>query len=744
MLQIKDLKKTYQLKHGETVEALKGISLNFGKSGLAFVLGRSGSGKSTLLNLIGGMDRPTDGEIVFGGRSSKDFSGKDFDAYRNTHVGFVFQEYNLINEYTVRENVGLALELQHRKAEKERIDEILRRVGLTDEKGETLGERRVKDLSGGQKQRVAIARALVKDPKILLADEPTGALDADTGRELFDLLKVLSKERLIIVVTHDRALAETYGDRIIRIEEGRVVADSSPQEEEETDGEKIALVRPRMPIGKSFVLGAKALTLKKVRLAFSFLLSVLTFSVLCFCLTVATVNRNGTQLQMMFASDVRSAVIEADSILTRGPFTEWELLDITEKQEAAIREHFGTAIRVFDGLNPPIRFSSVVPSAIIDSLVMSQVTGGEKDRTLIYRNRIALDGMIVELNPTTGEQDAHLTPDRRFSDASLCRLPQDRTEVAITNVQADMAIRYGFVTESERYDDEKGIYIPEKVTKINRVDELIGKKIGDCTVVGVYETEERYADFEKLCEEKTEPLKYAGYGTAYDDSWLSHYTGGFHPMGSLFVCEGYFDEFDLGNDQTLGYWVRLTGDCGADEAFFSRSDTAYSEVLHAYAGHEDDNPTAVYGLQLVSAYAEIAANAFYVFGADAVMLIMSIVCGIFAVIGFLFLSNYLTMTVSARRRELGILRAMGARKSELALTCFFEGSIVALGVFALSSVITAIFSAVLNAVFGVPLFLVGAVPIFSVLGLCLVGCALATLLPAWKAASIPPVNTMNS
>ena len=182
--------------------------------------GGNGSGKSTLLNLIGGLDKPDSGEIVVKGRGSNTFSASDFDSYRNTFIGFIFQEYNILSEFTVEQNIALALELQGKPKDKEKIAKILASVEM-----ETFAKRKPNTLSGGQKQRIAIARALVKDPEIIMADEPTGALDSNTGKQVFDTLKKLSAEKLVIVVSHDREFAEIYGDRIIELKDGKVISD---------------------------------------------------------------------------------------------------------------------------------------------------------------------------------------------------------------------------------------------------------------------------------------------------------------------------------------------------------------------------------------------------------------------------------------------------------------------------------------------------------------------------------------
>ncbi len=230
MLELKKISKTYKSKKGSSCNALKNINIKFPDKGLVFILGKSGSGKSTLLNIIGGLDAPDGGEIIIRGKSSKDFSQKDYDAYRNTFLGFIFQEYNVMDDFSVYDNVALSLKLQNQKVDKAAIEDILDKVGL---KG--FEKRKPNELSGGQKQRVAIARALVKSTEIVLGDEPTGNLDSNTSKQIFKILGKLAKNKLVIIVSHDRDSAEKYADRIIELADGEVIADISKREEESPD-----------------------------------------------------------------------------------------------------------------------------------------------------------------------------------------------------------------------------------------------------------------------------------------------------------------------------------------------------------------------------------------------------------------------------------------------------------------------------------------------------------------------------
>lgn len=217
MIEIKNLTKIYKVKKGNDVQALKHISLNFPEKGLIFIVGKSGSGKSTLLNLIGALDSFDDGDIIVNGQSIKNLKEPQLDSYRNTCLAFVFQEFNLLNEFNIKENISLPLELQNKKISDEEIESLLKKVDLED-----YSNRKPNELSGGQKQRVAIARALVKNTNIILADEPSGSLDNETGKQIFQILKDLSKEKLIIVASHNIEFANLYGDKIIELSFGEI------------------------------------------------------------------------------------------------------------------------------------------------------------------------------------------------------------------------------------------------------------------------------------------------------------------------------------------------------------------------------------------------------------------------------------------------------------------------------------------------------------------------------------------
>ncbi len=402
MLETKNLCKTYKPKKGVPVMAVDHVSLRFPEKGMVFLLGKSGSGKSTMLNLLGGLDQYDDGEIIIKGISSKDFSQQRFDSYRNTYVGFIFQEYNVLEEFTVGANIALALELQGKQATDEELNAILTAVDLAG-----YGSRKPNELSGGQKQRVAIARALVKNPEIIMADEPTGALDSNTGRQVLDTLKKLSAEKLVIVVSHDREYAELYADRIIELADGKVIRDVEAVQSEESaeekklvfrstsieippdyhlteedriqineyldalrsgtgasmmlpaasqrfketdesaipvqDGSKFSLIKSKLPMKSAFKIGCSSLKHKRFRLVMTVLLSVAAFSLFALVDTFSAYDHIRACTDSIIDSDVNYVSVNKSVKRGKGIDAWWTSYGyrISEKDMEAIRKDTG-------------------------------------------------------------------------------------------------------------------------------------------------------------------------------------------------------------------------------------------------------------------------------------------------------------------------------------------------------------------------------------------------------------------
>ena len=276
MIKLNGVTKGYISKSKQRVDALKGVNFELPNKGMVFILGKSGSGKSTLLNLLGGLDSPSNGEIIVDGVSMKDFTPTDYEGYRNDYVGFIFQEYNLLDEFNVRDNIALALQLSKETNIDEKVKTALREVELTDD----YALRRVGEMSGGEKQRIAIARCIVKESKMILADEPTGNLDSATGESIWNILKKLSQNRLVVVVSHDRESAEKYGDRIIEIADGLVKSDSGTTQSDGdvsvNIGKDFTNVKKGLPMRACLKMSVNNLAQRKVKTVSVILLAIFT------------------------------------------------------------------------------------------------------------------------------------------------------------------------------------------------------------------------------------------------------------------------------------------------------------------------------------------------------------------------------------------------------------------------------------------------------------------------------------
>lgn len=261
MLELKKIKKTYNAG-GLKQNALNSVSIKFRKSEFVCILGPSGSGKTTLLNVLGGLDNYDDGDLIINGKSTKNFGCKDWDEYRNNVIGFIFQNYNLIGHISVLANVELSLKLSNvpKKERKKRALEVLEKVGLKNHI-----YKKPNELSGGQMQRVAIARSLVNDPEIILADEPTGALDTKTSKDIMDLIKKVSDGKLVIMVTHNETLAKEYATRIINLEDGKITGDTNPYDEKEAEKKDYKFRKTKMSFKEALLLSLNNILTKKGR-----------------------------------------------------------------------------------------------------------------------------------------------------------------------------------------------------------------------------------------------------------------------------------------------------------------------------------------------------------------------------------------------------------------------------------------------------------------------------------------------
>ena len=514
MLELINISKTYKPKKGAPVRALKSVTLSFDDRGMVFVLGKSGCGKSTLLNLIGGLDIADSGEIIIEGKSTGSFKESDYDRYRNEYIGFVFQEYNLLEDMTVGENISLAMELQGNTSDKGRLEEILEQVGL---KG--YAQRKTNELSGGQKQRVAIARAMVKNPKIIMADEPTGALDSATGKAILDTLKELSESRLVIVVSHDREFAEQYGDRIIELEDGEVIKDENRgernkgiKEREKTEKSERTFKSAGLPYRRALAMGAKTMRKKRLRLAITILLCFLSFTAFGAVDVMAHFDRNyASQTALKFNEDC----ISINGSILGYEYTKWNRKSGIESSCADLQK-----IREMTGLD----FQGVLGNTMTGLRLWNKELLNDDGKNY-YTG--ALSGILPATQDFFRSQGYEL----------IGRMPENDSEIVITKYIFDQYARAGFYMQDGHIPPEQIDGIQDFLNKKPTIDykrfgasEYEYVSIPELTIVGVVDTK---ADPDGRI--KNMDLK----GVDYNYAARNYFEKGYHSL--FYVTQSLYD-----------------------------------------------------------------------------------------------------------------------------------------------------------------------------------------------------------
>ncbi len=358
MLEIKNISKSY-VTGTFTQKALDNFSLKFRREEFVSILGQSGSGKTTLLNIIGGLDKYDEGDLIINDKSTKSFKEKDWDAYRNNCIGFIFQNYNLITHISILENIemGMTLSGVGSKEKREKALEALRKVGL-----EEHAHKKPNQLSGGQMQRVAIARALSTDPDIILADEPTGALDSKTSQQIMKLIKEISKDKLVIMVTHNRQLAEEYSTRIVELKDGKLISDSNPIKKVEKDAETFSIRKTAMSFLTALKLSFNNIKTKKGRTALTAFASSIGIIGIALILSLS----NGFKIEIdNFEKDSLS---EAPIIISQQSMKldEETILKMQDQHQSAEKYPDSKKVYVLDDVMESMTHTNVITKEYID------------------------------------------------------------------------------------------------------------------------------------------------------------------------------------------------------------------------------------------------------------------------------------------------------------------------------------------------------------------------------------------
>ena len=622
-MKVENLTKIYRPKGAPPVEALKSVSFTLPDRGMVFLLGQSGSGKSTLLHVLSGLEDFDGGDVYYLGNKFSGFSESDRNRYRNGCCGIIFQEYNLIGELSVGENIALALRIRGERDIDTRVKEVLSRVGLSGYE-----RRRVNQLSGGQKQRVAIARALIKDSRIIFADEPTGALDEYTGRDILMLLKRLSKDRLVLVVSHDRAFAESFGDRIIELADGKIVSDTAPLEQSERN---VSLTDPAagLPFGTALRLGCKNFIRHPVRLLFTVLLSVFSLIFAGIPATVAVFDEADA-----YVNAIENAGVQVTSLQRYerypydnlddpfgglfGEYYKEKRMPVTSDDAARLQDILGYPVA--KAYNPAsFVFSFQDNVADMDIVVEEASKAGQTER-LMYcpYGYVEMDDALL----------SHL------GYVLYGRLPSAPDEIAIP-MSAYRCFAVGSILQGQT------------VVAVNEPGDVIGRAI---------ELEELiYGDATTTV---SHPMTITGIiDTGCDvECYHTHSEENIHD--SFYVVEGYLEQYNF--------------------LYFSmpESRAAMKELVSYVIGSDDGTQFMRLFNSTTTVNFDFETNVrFY-----SIMSKLSLyLCAVFFVFSFMLLLNFISASVRGKLRQMGILCALGTGFS--GTVKIYTGSAVILGAF---------------------------------------------------------------
>ena len=754
MIKLEHIYKTYHAKGRLRVEALRDINLILPNKGMIFILGKSGSGKSTLLNIIGGLDNFDSGDIIFNNNRLSNFKNKHFDSYRNTYLGFIFQEYNIIEEFNVASNIALSMELQGKKPTNDDLNNILKAVDLYG-----FGARKPNELSGGQRQRIAIARALIKDPSVILADEPTGNLDSITGAQILETLKKLSREKLVIIVSHDRDSAEKYADRIIELADGIIINDRERCENNidipnivynndeilvkndylltvedlnnindylkthkndnnisikssgyqsmssfqptnqvnlynQIDNNNFESIKSHLSIKNSFVIGSSGLKYKKFRLVMTIILSFIAFGLFGLSDTISAFNKNRVELISIKRSNIDYA-----------SFTKMELDNSYDRpyyySARLTTEDLTTLSNKFDQhFNGVINMSKYYPYANREDYYLPSYSSGG-----IYLNDEEMEANGFQL--------------------IYGRMPVADNEVCITKFAYTCFQKCGYYLSDEETIDIKN-YNDIIDLKLSEYYYAFSEE-SDHIIVGIINTNDNYSKY--LTNYEEDPLTNSEilYNAFLDMEFSSSLSYSYNNL--LFVSKNYYDQV---YNEMSSYSFAIS--------YLPSNQQTLKEMI------EETNSNAAVKFYMQNAVIfEVDLIESLLLGMKSVFNVLGIFFGIFAIILF---STFIASSLSYKRREIGILRAIGARGSDVFKIFFSESLIISGIIYVLSFATTLYISIKANNAIKNYLGLEIAIANFGVrqallLLILAVGVAfIATLIPVGKYVRQKPIDAI--
>lgn len=618
MIEISNINKKYTSKTKEDVLAIQDVNLKFNTTGLVFILGKSGSGKSTFLNILGGLDSANTSRIFLNGKKLNRFNETILSEYRNTYIGFVFQEYNLLDNLNVYDNVALALEMQNKDFDPQTVLDILKKVDL-----EGFEERELDELSGGQKQRVAVARALVKDPEVILADEPTGNLDSETSEQIFELFKEISKKKLVICVSHDAEYAYKYADRIIEISDGRVIRDTQPEVVED-DYIAPEMIRPVLPNKFVLNMGIGNIMNNKLRMVVTSVIVAFLMAILTAVYTTLSVSPS-VDMELFKASKMNHLWMtsrNSETILIEGD-------RLTQIQN--VLPDYGAVMykRQALMLGDSLLTVSALPVNIDANSLQSPLT------RLLDASKVDVI-KALPLNFIEAGVGSHLYDD-------LIGLePSNNQEVVISSYLADLIIQSGLTIDGSIQSFTSYTDLISKTPVIN-LGETMNLK-----VVGVMEHETPVLNNETIALE-----------TVYSN---------------LYVQRGFLAASNM-EHQLMSYGIYVTNVASLPDLLKSVKNAGY--------------------INLRPIYSDTLQN----FTRFELALLISVIVPLIGYLALVFLANYISSSILYRKKQIGILRALGSFISNVEHVFRLEAIIVGFFIMIMAYFLTPYFVDVMNFAF---------------------------------------------
>ena len=706
-----------KIKKCNNISLLRNINLSFPNKGMYFLTGKNGSGKSTLLSIIGGLNKPSNGEIYFCGKSIYNQKRSYLESYRNEITGFIFQDNNLIEKKSVYDNLALSYQLKNKKVNSNEIIKKLTEVNILNVR--TFLNKKVSSLSGGEKQKVCIVRALIKNVKILIADEPSSSLDLESEKEIYNILKSISSKILVIAVSHDKKIVNTYSEGTIELENG--TCKKNDLQRVSGDFEKCIVPKnSHLSFTEAFKFALDFILTKKIKLVVSIVITLITISLLGFSITTLNANPTKTLISMLYDNNITDIILNNDNKLKIGYYPESNFSnDFSIEQKSTIKKFTkqDELINVYMGTK--------LQQNIDGNFKEIDIINYEKNLTFdinsVYNNVLTpysinykgyLNG-IIEMNENDLDY-AGFGLDSELQDPGNCHFPKNNTEIALTSFKAKMYLEYGF-----RNNDNQ-------IIQINSLDDLIGKKLDKYTITAIYETEENENfSLEHSLTNVTNQKKIDENNAYLEGTYINNYA---------IMAKGTVADFCKENDVPYDYNIGV---------FFKAPKSPLE--LHSllvnlsYKTETDYGGTIYYKAKIESPVTSVVSNVYnQMYSVTHIGSLVS--TGIFFFLDLFVLSFLVSTSFNEKKKTLSVLVSLGARRKDIASICLLETFVICLTNLLLSSIIIANVCNYLNKIFYCNFFVYDFVA-FLLLTIVVSGIfIIATWLPLFKLLVKQPID----